>query len=133
MGLRIDPSIFPKPGFDEVVTRTDPYGPVEVWPVGAVDGPVHESVLRRFVAQVHRPRQAMDTYLRSHLVYSGAEPGEDVQVEVAVQIRHGDGPRIHSVHQALVIEGSGRSEVLEPADPFAFHDQIGVTISVEVS
>ena len=97
-GLRHDPAqvrAFPsaEPGTSYlVVTRTDPYGPVETWPVGAVDASVDEKILDLFVERVHRPRRAMDPFLRSHLVYSGSEPAPEVR-----QLAKREGVQLHSL------------------------------------
>src|SRR5262249_7066607 len=61
-----------------VVAWRDEFGPVNRWPVGAVAGQVTALVLEAFVRDVHAPRRSADPNLRSHLVYGGPRPEEEV-------------------------------------------------------
>src|SRR5262249_21158474 len=61
-----------------VVAWRDEFGPGNRWPVGAVAGQVTVPVLEAFVRDVHAPRRSADPNLRSHLVYGGPRPDEEV-------------------------------------------------------
>src|SRR5262249_27004177 len=54
------------------------FGPVDRWPVGAVAGQVTPEVLEAFVSEVDAPLRSADRRLRSHLVYGGSRPDQQV-------------------------------------------------------